>query len=544
MNITPKVKQYLVENCGLKADATELEAKAALGDALVGGKLTAEKLAELTKADASEGEARVKALVEETVTKAMNPILEAIKGLKGGDGAETATKGVNLNPANNPPAGDAAQVLADAQKNAGGSAGEAHIRVKSVLENFSASTTTATFDKGHNPFLSKSFAGVPVQRFMENPCYTLDMPSERSKAIAGAWFKHMVIRAKGGKVPAHMRLTELDRKLVEAAAHECKFVGPVDFNEERDDANVWYEGQKLTDVHIKALLDDTTSGGLEAVPIEFDAAVILTPLLNGELFPLVNIRNVTRRRIEAAAIGNPTMSWGVGEGSTISLFNTDSFVSAFDNNIYPVTGAMELGLDFLADSPLSVASIVIDRYGERFRQVMDNVIATGNGTNQPTGIFTTSGVSVVPPAGGNGAAQTVGDYESLMFGVGKEYLQEAGMPPNSRAVFLGTQTSYQRARALKVNSSSDERRIFGMDEMSYRLFGFRYAINGSLTNAQIGFACLNRYRMYRRQGLEVRIVTEDATLARQNKQLILVRARFGGNLELSGAAAKITAGQA
>ena len=47
---------------------------------------------------------------------------------------------------------------------------------------------------------------------------------------------------------------------------------------------------------VKTLIDDATSGGLEAAPIVFDDMVIQTPLLNGELFPLVTTVPLDRGR--------------------------------------------------------------------------------------------------------------------------------------------------------------------------------------------------------------------------------------------------------
>lgn len=126
--------------------------------------------------------------------------------------------------------------------------------------------------------------------------------------------------------------------------------------------------------------------------------------------------------------------------------------------------------------------------------------------------------------------------------VGKEYLDEAGR----RACFIGTNTSYWRARGIPVNSSSDARRIFGSDASirDYNIFGYDYAINNGMGNANIVFACLNRYRMYRRLGLEVRITDEGRTLQLANQQLIVLRARFGGRMELAASLAKITTAQA
>lgn len=545
MKITLALKTFMIASHGVAADASDDVFKKAVADHLADGTLSFEKVHELTAAKAADAESRVRAMVAEEVAKAFTTpevagaIAKAFSGKVGGDGgqiapAASATASKAFGAAAGSSAGSAAEF--DASWN--------QVRVKSVAERFDASTRSVTWDMSENPFIAKSFGGRQV--YSANPesgGYALQVPSQLSKAVTGAWFKHMVNKARRNAGLPVAPLNEQDRELLLYAVHECQFTGPV---KSFEGAEFDLHCQKLSnDFWKKTLLDDSVSGGLEAVPIEFDAAVILTPILNGELFPLVDVRNVQRRRIEATAIGNPTVSWGGASGTSISLFNTDSFISAFDNNIHVIDGAMEMGRDFLADSPLDVAGIVQNRYGEKFKQELDNVIATGDGTTQPEGLFTAAGVTVVTPAGGNGAAPQVGDYEGLMHGIAKEYQQEAGLPPASRMVFIGTQTSYKRGRGIPVDSSNDARRIFGQDnQMDYRLMGLRYCINESLTNAQIGCFCLNRYRMYRRLGFEVAIASQDAQSLRRNTQTIVVRARFGGSLEKSAAGTKITAAQA
>jgi hypothetical protein len=107
------------------------------------------------------------------------------------------------------------------------------------------------------------------------------------------------------------------------------------------------------------------------------------------------------------------------------------------------------------------------------------------------------------------------------------------------AVFCGTETSYQRARAIPVGAS-DARRLGGMDYSSYTWMERPYKVNASLTNAQIFYAILGRYRMYRRRGLTLRTSTEGDTLVRGNEMLMVAMARFGGALERGACAAKTT----
>jgi hypothetical protein len=54
---------------------------------------------------------------------------------------------------------------------------------------------------------------------------------------------------------------------------------------------------------------------------------------------------------------------------------------------------------------------------------------------------------------------------------------------------------------------------------------------------------MNRYVLYRRAGFEVRRVTEDADLAKKNMEMLVVRQRFGGQMNHASAVALIDDGQ-
>lgn len=563
LKITAALRAHMEKEFGLASGASDDQVREMVINKQLDGALDLAKIRELTVEKAAGAVAELDARVSKLELTLSSGLAE-IKGLIAG-GAQAGSQAGATGAAGQQPAGTKAGAVSDAVGKAMVGSGDAgRVEVLKAVDRYSDSTTAATWDRSENHFMSKSFGGRNVAEFQHGiGAGPINMPSARSLAITGAFMKHLVnkqYRAEGREVPWQFKMTEHDRELVKYAVHECRFSGPIGYKgaaskgladrvEDTDAADIWVDGVCLRDLPNgdywqKAVLDDSTSGGLEAVPIEFDQNVILTPLLNGELFPLVDTMTVSRRRQEGVKVGNPTMSWGTGEGTSVALFDTDGFITAFDNSIYPITGALELGRDFLADSPVAIGQIVQRNYGERFKAELDNAIANGNGTNRPEGLFIASGLSTVTPAGGAGAAPQVGDYEGLQFGVAKQYLSEAGLPPNSRAVFLGTQTSYMRARGIPVDSSSDARRIFGSDnQMDYRLMGFKYAINESAGNAKIGFFCLNRYRLYRRAGLEVRVVRDDRTSVLSNTELVVVRARFGGALTHAAAGVKITNAQ-
>ena len=323
-------------------------------------------------------------------------------------------------------------------------------------------------------------------------------------------------------------MTDHDRQLVKYAMHETPWTGII----KQDTGGIKVDNRKLSDFEVKALIDDATSGGLEAAPIAFDDAVILTPLLHGELFPLVNTINISRgRRVEGASIGNPTFA-SVAEGTALTVFDTSSFVSAFDTTIFNAVGGMEIGLDLEEDSPVNLGALVSQAYGEQALKWLDDQIANGDGTTEPQGVVSASGIGTVASANGTTGPPKVDDYEGLLFGVAKQFRNPAD---RERSVFIGTETAYQRARAIAVGSS-DVRRVFGMDHEDYRLLGHAYKVNEGMTNTKVAFANLRHYRMYRRLGLNIRVESGGKELATKNLSLIVVRMRYGGQMEQGGAA--------
>lgn len=563
--ITDRLAGHLVNDLGLdrkhldRSTRVESEVRDYAVKMLTEGKLTADKLAELTKEEKSAAQQAVVKLVEETVAKSFagfkDDILKAIAPNAGTDGASTppaGTKAVQL------PAGQAAGEPSAAEKAyaagaaaaAGTGAGTADVQIthKSVLEQFDDTKRSLTYADSSNDFLRKSFGHRQLtvgESGGDIPARALHHPTERQKMVSGVWFKSMIaagFREKGMPVPGAYRLTDGDRKLLEAVVHECKFVGPINQKSEDGEADFWCKGGRIPDHYRdamvrKALLDDNPSGGLEAVPIEFDDSAIMTAVLEGELFPLVTQRTVTRRRIEGFSIGEPTLNW-TAEGTAETVFTTDSFIAAFDTTIYAVVGAIEVGLDFEADSPAAIGDLLLERYGQAFRKEMDDVIADGDGTTQPKGLINTSGLGTVTTANGITGPHELGDYEGLLFGVAKQYRTEAG---KARSIFLSNELSYRRSRSMVVDpAGTDERRLFGLAHEDYMTLSHPHKINESLANGEAGFFCMNRYRFYRRAGYGVRVVTEDATLALKNQRMIMVRARCGGQLELAAAGCETT----
>lgn len=567
MNLTATLKKFCVDTLAVKANATDDEFRSAIGKAIAEGTLTMTKLTELTstKAD-NEADEFNKTLngLSEALGELKDILIEDRKSVEADDEDEVdETKSVKAGKkGKKPPFAEAdaeeeedeeeekksvkKASKPDEEKAVQPSAFEkmmtrfggipetdedgksVNVRVKGAIEMYDDTKSVMTFPSHTEKGRAHPQAGKPVKDFSDG--HTIDNPSERDKAVAGAYAQFMTASAsRKSRSLGWMALPQHSKELLMHAMEHMKWGGATDGGDTAD-----IKGRKLTPHEQKALIDDSTSGGLEAAPIVFDDQVISAPLLNGELYPLVNTIPLDRgRRVEGVATGTVTGSWGGVDDTDIALFSTTSFVTAFDTTIFRWEGAIRVGLDFLSDTPIDFGQYLTAQYGERLLEDLDDVIATGSGSTQPEGISVKAGTTSVS----FGGTTSIGNYESLRFGVPKNEHRQNLM---NSIVFCGSETSYQRAMAIPVGAS-DARRLSNVISMpnydGYTWMGRPYKINESLGNTKIFYAVLARYRMYRRRGMTMRTSTEGDTLIRKNEMLLVATARYGGQLERGACAA-------
>lgn len=483
MKISQALRSFLVKSHGMKADATDDEAKTLIQSLVADGKMTAKEVGDLqNQATAPE---RLKG------GPSIDEILNAAAGGVSNDGAST-----------------------------GG-----HIRVKAPSERYLKEKSVARHRVTGATIHSE---GRPVYQ-----------ASELDFAKIGVWFKHFQRKNSDRLGQWHCRvptLSEHERELLAEMYEHDRFCGTYAGDE-------WTNGQTLRDLRldVKALLNDSTSGGTNLVPFEFDAQVVTYPQLYGELFPYVDVRPAMSDETKTGAFSNPTLSWTVAEGSPISLLNTDSIIAAQSAANYPVTISIEYGKDLEADSPVDVGRILTQICGETFQAEIDKVIAVGNGTTQPEGIFTASGTVTVNTDNTASGPPTLGDYETALFAIGKQYRNSLFNPS-----FVSNDTTYQRRTGIKIDpqvSSTDQRPVFGMTHNDYSTLGWPHRINNSIGNRSAAFVALKKYVLYRRAGFEPAFVTGDRESLRRNTNLLVMRGRFGGYLRDVNAAAVWADGQ-
>lgn len=530
MKVTEALTKRLVDLKCVAADATEDQIKAAAGVALVDGKLTHEEFVKLTSPDGAKS------------------VLDTLKAIADGQAklSERLEKLETAKPVEAKPVETPQRTVSGLEKLFAGAGNDGvnldpkatEVRVKGHWERYDNTKAFARYPStlGSKHGRAHPLAGSSIVADSKSGRLVME-PSARDRAVSGAWAKWLLTLSLRDRLPHGAKMTEHDQELVQYALHEYEFGGVIHGGRDGGDESpnsIAVNNRRLTDFEIKAILDDGTSGGLEIAPIVFDDAIIMTPLLNGEVFPLVDVQTVTRgRRVEGASMGNVTVTWGGTDGTDIPLFNTASFIAAFDTNIYVVNGAIEIGLDFLTDSPVNVLNTITAQYGQRLLKELDEVVIQGDGSTQPEGVTVATGTTSV--SFGSTTA-TVSGYLQLLFGVTKEF--KRGYATN-RVAFFGNEVSYRRARGIEVGAS-DQRLVFEYDVESYSLLGHPYVIDDTLANTKIGFCNFAWYRMYRRLGLTIDSTMEGKTLKRLNQMLVTMRSRWGGALTHGGACALTT----
>lgn len=544
MKLSKALRKHAIENLGVAADASDEDMKAAINSALTEGKLTGEKFAALL-AEKDAPETDVKAELADAIGERIGAILEKALAPKTEVTPEPKVE------APEPAAENSFDEDAFAEKMSGVIG--AHVeKAMSNLPKPEAVETPDAWDilKGavdrdedgnikSNPLGRYADTKYPAKRekgigqgqqIMHNG-KAMELSSESEKAMIGSWWKFTVCPEK---------LTEHEKGIVAHIIENERFVGA--------DANT-LESRKLrmdernsikSRFGTKApLIDDSTSGGQEAVPEWYDTHVITLPVLGGEVAPFVTMVDVPRgSEVESFTIGNPTFASGATEGSAVTLFDATSLMADYSPAIFRAHGGVEIGKNLMADAAVNLASVIISRYGAKAAEWVDEQICNGDGTTEPQGLKLASSTVDITPATPTTGPLVIGDLLNLLFGVTKAYRQAYA---KQKMAFVMTDETYKDLRSIATGVTGDTRLIFGQDDIfGYSLFGVPVAIEeNGMANTDVIFAQLGGYRLYKRQGLRFVRESGGQELVSSNSELIYADMRYGGQIERGGYAALI-----
>ena len=540
MKITSELRVHMAQKHGVATDASDDDVKTAVLEKFASGALSIEQLAELGSGEKpASNEDRLDRVVnaiservEKSLDAKMDKMVAKAHQLSGNDGAALDDYDIaqNLPPGNPDPEVVLRAAAQHSEKNE-------NIRVKKVSERYSNTKSALTYRNDR-----RGREGKPVMYLERGVEKGLDTLSEVEWAKTGAWM--LLQMKKAGLKRTPLGLEEIPwnhpffqhcSELCKETAHEDVFVGPMG---SLDDDSQLFGRRKFSDYDIKTVLDESGgSGGGNAVPEFFDAALIVTPLLHGELLPYVNIIRVAKGGAsDGASFGTSTFV-STASGSAVAEFGTDSFVSAFDTTFFPMTTAITFGLDFLSDAVASFAQQVAAQIGQEHLRWWDEQIAIGDGTTEPQGVFVATNTTVSGITN-TFSSFTYDDILEIIFTINKQHRMKDG----GRATrLIMNEPQYKEFLQILVNSEANHPTFGVRASLEYELAGWPVSIESNIANGNVGLCNLRGYRAYFRQGLQFQVITAGKTLALDNEQLLMARGRYGGQLELSGYMAELTA---
>lgn len=562
------LKQYVIAQKWVAADASDDEIESAMKENVASGNLSLDKLTELLSKKDVDSKDKMKEFVSaigETVAEKNREFAKDLvaalneKNADEDDGDEDDDDDDDIEPKDGNVAlikrldelesrlkkvgGDGASLRApngyDVYKMAaamGDETDSTNVRVKRSVEAYSHKPTALTYKSGHSKLLG--LHDTPMQYNGKDVNRTTD----RSKALSATWLKFQLFPDN---------LTEREKDMIHWAMHHEKFCIP---NKDNDTEAKFLTDQQRQAVwdfnmnfyrngHLKAVIDDSTSGGENAIPEFFDMDMIVTPTLAGENIPsFCNVVPVPRgTAAQNFTMGRPTIAAANTEGSAVGLFSTSSFIAAHDTTFFRAAGYIEIGKNYALDAHPRLVDEIQSEYLNSVRLWFNEQIMTGDGTTEPQGITVAGGTTDVTPATPTTGAWVLNDAFDILFGVGKAHREKGG---RGNAIYVMSDTTYQRFRRIATGVTGDTRLVFGDSIESYELFGHPVLIEeAGMTNQDVVFCQMKGYRLYIRQG--PRFVREDGgtTLVRSNSFIVGVDVRAGGQLDLGAFAAVVDGGQ-
>jgi len=553
------LKQHLVENFGLAADASDDTAKSLLKEKMASDELSLEKYDELMSKKADAPKEKAAELADSIAEKTTKGVVDGLGGKFDMLIGALTDKQEKSAPAEKPEPKEVeepqeslkemeARLMKSIQEkygdkpvlgNDGGDAlkmwdmayqeneNKDAIRVKSQVERWSHNRT-AVVHKGR----TAKGLGIEGQPILVNGNEVHHL-TERTKWLSTAWAKFQL-------APEH--LNERETELVQWILHNEKFHTPWSTSgeskmlSESERMSVWHAHKGM---YSKAVIDDTTSGGEYATPEFFDMDFITTPTLASEnISQYTNMVSVPRgTAAQNFIMGRPTIAAANTEGSATSVFTTTGFISNHDTEFYRAAGFMELGRNFLEDAHPGVLMEVYNQYMLSVQLWLNEQIMAGDGTTEPEGVTVDTGTGDITPANPTTGALTLADALNMLFGVGKAYRERGG---RNNAIYCMTDQTYKLFRSIATGVTGDTRLVFGDSVEDYTLFGHPVVIEeNGLSNSDAVFFQAKGYRLYQRQG--ARMIREDRgdALVRKNVILAGVDVRYGGQLDEPGYAAVV-----
>jgi len=278
---------------------------------------------------------------------------------------------------------------------------------------------------------------------------------------------------------------------------------------------------------VKALSEGTDSAGGYLVPDDFRSEVVQRLPELSELYPHVQKLPTGRDAVKFPRLDTDVqMSWDEGEGTAFD--ESDPAFGQLSFTIHRCNAMTKTSRELLGDSVLDLAAYLEQLFAEAYAAELDRVIAVGDGSDEPEGIYSASGITAVAVNGALTADKLIEVYHT----VPKKYRKNAR--------WIMTNTNVERARKLKDQNDQYLWRPGLEGGQPDTLFGKRISEQENLPDSWIGFGDLSGYRILQREELGFESTTTGGTAFEKHQLWLKCWARLDGKVVLPAAFAKGT----
>lgn len=276
----------------------------------------------------------------------------------------------------------------------------------------------------------------------------------------------------------------------------------------------------------KALSEATDSAGGYLVPDDFRAEVVRRLPEGSELYPFVTVIPTKRDAGKIPKLSTDVaMSWDDTENAAFA--DSDPAFGQLSYTIHRMNAICRTSRELLEDSAVDLAGLLTQLFTEAVAAERDKVIAIGDGSTQPQGIYSAS-ITQSVTVGTLSYAKLVDIEQSLK----KKYRR--------RARWVMSNTNVGRIKKLVDDNGQP---VFHRDPtagFAATILGYPVSQQDDLPDHTILFGDLSYYYLFDRQQLGIETTTVGGDAFVKHQFYIKVWERLDGKLALEEAFAKGT----
>ena len=279
-----------------------------------------------------------------------------------------------------------------------------------------------------------------------------------------------------------------------------------------------------SELETKALSEGTTTAGGFLVPDEFRDQVILRTNELSLLYPRCFRIKTSRDAVKVPNLATDVeVSWDEAENADFD--ESDPVFGQTSFSIHRMNAITYSSRELLADSAVNLVDLLTQLFAEATSRERDKMIVLGDGSDQPEGVFSASGVTNVDSAVGSIS------YADLVR-MDETVLEQYRVDPS--LAWITNQTVRRYIRTIKDSSGQP---VLMRDPLNQKapatLMGHPLLINPNVPSGMIALGCLSKYWIMDREELGFESTTQGGDTFKKHQVGLKLWERWDGKLVLT-----------